>query len=151
MDKTEVENRGLDPEFFDAMCSGYNKEPFSQSLGLELVYLGKGVAGLKTSPEPKYSTRGRRVHGGIIATVADTVMGLASTTLGYYYRTVDINLNYLAPAFDETELTAEGYVLQAGKTIAVVESDLFNNEGKLIAKGRGTFIVDNKSTIYGEK
>lgn len=147
----DVENRGLDPDYFEVMCEGFEKSPFSKALNIQIIYLGKGAAGIKMIPEPKYSTRGQRVHGGIIATLADTAMGLASTTSGSFCRTVDINLNYLAPVYEGAEMTAEGYVIQAGKTITVVESSLFNNEGKLIAKGRGTFIVDKKSKIYEDK
>lgn len=145
---TGIENRGLDEDFFDAVCKGLRQEPFVQSLSIELIFLGKGSAGIKIRPQSKYSTEGGRVHGGMIATIADTVMGISYATMGFRCRTIDINLNYLRPAIEETELIAEGEVIHAGRKIAVVEGSLFNTERKLIAKSRGTFIVDEKYPLY---
>lgn len=148
MESAGIENKGLDEEFFDVICRGFNQEPFARSLGIELIFLGKGSAGMKMRPQSKYSTEGGRVHGGMIATIADTVMGIAYATMGFRCRTIDINLNYIRPAIEETELIAEGEVIHAGKKIAVVEGSLFNHERKLIAKSRGTFIVDDKYPLY---
>ena len=143
MNKAEVENRGLDQDIFDVLCNALEKQHFRQTLGLEVIYLGKGIAGIKMIPDPKYSSPGGRVHGGILATMADTVMGVAAITINrQLYRTLDIDLTYLAPAFEETEITAEACVVHQGNTIALVEASLFNDKGKLITKGKGTFIRD---------
>ena len=62
---------------------------------------------------------GGRIHGGTIATLADTVMGDAVIcATGRYCRTMDINITYLAPVFEGNKLIAEGIVIHTGKTIA---------------------------------
>jgi len=152
MNKIEAENRGLDKDMFDLICNLWDIQTCHQTMGLKITYLGIGVAGMKKSPNSKFSTEGGRVHGGVIATLADTVMGAAASTInGQVYRTVDMNINYFAPAFEENELTAEGCVIHPGNTVAVVEGSLFNNDGKLIAKSRGTFIKDTKHQLCEEK
>lgn len=145
MQTYEVENKGLDQSIFHYVSTRYTAAVCHQTMGFILTYLGKGIAGMKMYPAPMFSTKGGRVHGGIIATLADTVMSAAAaTTNGNIYRTVDISLNYFAPVFEVVELRADGYVVHPGNTIAVVEASLYNNEGKLIAKSRGTFIRDKK-------
>lgn len=152
MNITEAENRGLDKDIFDHIRNKWDSQACHQTMGIKITYLGTGVAGIKKNPNTNFSTDGGRVHGGVIATLADTVMGVAAATInGQVYRTVDMNINYFAPAFEENELTAEGCVIHPGNTVAVVEGTLFNNEGKLIAKSRGTFIRDTKHQLCEEQ
>ncbi len=145
MNKDEIENRGLDEAVFKFIVDRYTEANCHQTLGFQFIYLGRGQAGMKISPQPEYSTPGGRVHGGMIALLADTVMGAAAVSLdGQVYRTVDLNINYMAPAFEQRELRGEALVIHPGNTIRVVESSLFNDQGKLVAKSRGTFIRDLK-------
>lgn len=45
---------------------------------------------------------------------------------------------YLSPAI-KTSLTAKAQVRRVGRTVGVVDVDVVNDEGKLVAVGRGTF------------
>ena len=142
----EVENRGIEEGFFKYLCHEFHeRSPFWHTYNLQYIYIGKGSCAIKMYMEPEYSTPGDRVHGGTIAMLADTAMGDAViSATGRIYRTMDINVTYLAPVLAGSELTAEGYVIHAGRTIAVAEAKLFNKENTLVAKTNGTFIVDNK-------
>lgn len=152
MNITDVENKGLDKTFFHSACNALAEHPFFETMGLELLYLGDGIASAKIRPESRYSSVGGRVHGGMISFLADNVMGIAAiTSSGRLCRTVEMSMNYLAPVFEEKELIAEGYVIHPGKTVTVAECKVSNDEGKLIAKCKGTFIVDTKSAPYVEK
>jgi uncharacterized protein (TIGR00369 family) len=83
----------------------------------------------------------------MIAVLADTVMGAAAVTIdGQVFRTVELNINYIAPAYENRELRGEAQVVHPGKTIRVVESSLFDDQGKLVARSKGTFIRDIKFT-----
>ena len=144
MSNIQAENKGLEQEVFDIICTVYDGQRCHETMGLKITYLGPGVAGMRIVPDPVFSTTGGRVHGGIIATALDSVMGAAAATLGHVYRTLDMSLNYVAPAFEETELRAEATVIHPGKTAAVIDGSLYNNEGKLVAKSRATFIRDTK-------
>lgn len=146
MSKREIENRGLDPGFFDAICQNYlERHPVLNTLGIQTVYMGKGITGMKICAGIEYSSAGNRVHGGIIATVVDVAMSRAALTMtGRLCRTVDLDLSYIAPAMAGNGLMAEASVIHAGQTIVIVEGTVVNESGKLIAKSRGTFITDNK-------
>jgi len=147
MSQMEVENRGIDENIFTAIYNIQEFSPLFKTLGLKFTYLGEGTAGIKMFPDPIYSSHAGRVNGGIIATLADNVMGMAAMTLGHIARSVEINLNYFAPVFDGKMLLGEGYVVNGGKSLVVAEANLLNNEGKLVAKSRGTYIMEKNSPL----
>lgn len=145
MTKPKPENRGLDTDIYEVICRRFYSQPHNKTMNMLIDYLGLGISCVKVHPQSVYSTHGGRVHGGQIATLADIAMGLAAFTQdGGVWRTVEINMSYLAPAFEETELKAEGKVIHPGKSMSVVEGSVFNDEGWLIAKSRGIFIKDKK-------
>lgn len=150
MKQPKVENRGLDETIFNIMCSRFEQIPALNTLGVSLVYLGRGEVSMKLTVGHDYTTVKNRLHGGIIATLADSTMGWSVASLGKIGSvTIDMSLNYFAPVFEGSELIAEGYVIHAGKTTAVAEANLFNNERKLVAKSRATFYVTGNTAITG--
>ncbi|MEN6389485.1 MAG: PaaI family thioesterase [Syntrophomonas sp.] len=140
----KAENRGINEELFEVIRNAYDSQPCHQSMGITITYLGKGTAGLTMTPNTNLSTGGGRIHGGVLATMIDVAMGAAAATIGRLYRTAELKLNYIAPAFETDLLIVEGRVVHPGKTLAVTEANLLNGEGKLIAKGMGTFFSDYK-------
>jgi len=78
-------------------------------------------------------------HGGAIAAVVDTVGCYALTLLGAEpLPTINFRTDYLRPAI-KTNLTAVAVVRQAGRSIGVVDVDINNDDGKLVAVGRGSY------------
>ena len=146
MNITEVENKGIDEQYFCFLCEQFKIIPALQTMGLTLMYLGQGTAGVKMNANLEYTTINGRLHGGIVATLADTVMGWAIVSMGIDSVTIDMSLNYFAPVYEGSDITAESYVIFAGKTTVVAEANIFN-QGKLVAKSRGTFfLAPNKVT-----
>ena len=85
------------------------------------------------------------VHGGIAATLLDSVMGCCiHTTLkaGTGYTTVEIKVNYIRAMTDKTgQVRAEGKVINVGARIATSEGRLVDAAGKLLAHGTTTCLV----------
>lgn len=150
MSKNEVQNQGINKALFTAICHTCAGSPIWQEMGFELIYLAEGKAAIRMPAQPRFSTLVRRLHGGIMATLADTAMGVAYSTLGGSCRTVDFSINYFAPVPEETDLMAEGYVVNQGKTLIISEASIINPGGKLLARSRGTFIRDAKYQPYEE-
>jgi len=150
MKKSEVINKGLDERVFEVMCNRFPQIPALQTLGVSLVYLGPGEASMKLTVGHDYTTVKNRLHGGIIATLADSTMGWAVASLGREGSvTIDMSLNYFAPIFEGSELISEAYVIHAGRTTVVAEANLYNQDRKLLAKSRGTFYVTGNTAITG--
>lgn len=81
------------------------------------------------------------LHGGAIATLVDVAGTIAIMTVDAERRpgvTTDLNTSYFAAAPAGDVVTAEARVLKAGRTLAFVEVDLVNQDGKRLAQGRMT-------------
>ncbi|HNB49699.1 MAG TPA: PaaI family thioesterase [Chitinophagales bacterium] len=83
------------------------------------------------------------MHGGIMATVLDEVMGAASFTLGRPngFATVNMNVDYLNPAKLGETIFAIGKIVRAGKTILHIEASIVNANDKLLAKATSNMIA----------
>ena len=143
MNKMEAENRGrIDDQLFLQIIERSRRAPAVQSLGIRIIYLDKGIAGMTMSVQEKFANARGVLHGGILAAFADTSMGYAIQTLGLRSTTVDMNINYIAPVGKDIDsIRAEGQVLHVGKTSIVAESALLTEDDKIIAKSRGTFFI----------
>lgn len=82
------------------------------------------------------------LHGGIMATMLDEVMGAACFTLGrpVGYATINMNVDYLSPAKIGEKVIAKGIVVRAGKTVVHVKAELVNEDEKLLAKATSNLI-----------
>ena len=83
------------------------------------------------------------VQGGIIVTLADFAFFLAVKSLlspGQSTVTVELKVNFLAGA-SEGELTATAKVVSGGRRIFVVEGDVTDSNGVIVARGLSTYLV----------
>lgn len=97
-----------------------------------------------------------RLHGGVIATVLDTVGGLAATVaiaekfsgetteqVGHRFGrigTIDLRTDYLHQGIGK-KFTATGRVTRLGGRIASVQMTLENETGQLIATGCASYVI----------
>ena len=97
-----------------------------------------------------------RLHGGVIATVLDTVGGLAVTVaiaekfnnenteqVGHRFGrigTIDLRTDFLHQGIGK-KFTATGRVIRLGGRIASTQMTLENEAGVLIATGGGAYVV----------
>jgi len=83
-------------------------------------------------------------HGGPIAAIIDTVGDYAlAMGLRRGLPTVNFRVDYLRPAV-KTKLIITAVVRRAGKSVGVVDVDVFNEQNVLVAVGRATY-----STLAG--
>ncbi len=117
-------------------------------LGMRVEGLEEGNSRLVLPVEKKHLNAGGVVHGGALASLADASIAAALATLMDLERegmiTVEMKINYLAPVRDG-QLSAEGKVIQKGRSIAVGESCLYDSSGKLVAKATATFMIQPRS------
>lgn len=120
-----------------------DRSPFIGWLGLRVVGLDHERAEITmTMPLRAELERGagtRQFHGGPLAAFIDTVGDFAiGIVVGGGVPTVNLRVDYLRPAIGDA-LTATARVRRAGKTYAVVDIDVLQPDGKLVAIGRGTY------------
>jgi uncharacterized protein (TIGR00369 family) len=86
------------------------------------------------------------VHGGITATLLDTVMGTVINAIlpeGFGAVTSQLNIHYIAPGIGDT-LTCRAEIIHHGGKTAVVSGEAFAADGKKIAHATGTFFIIQK-------
>lgn len=113
--------------------------------GAQLTHLERGRATFRLAISA--ATAGGAnggVHGGIIATLIDVAAVCAVVSAceqGDRARgTAELNVSYLRPAVGR-ELVASAGVLKKGSTLAVVDVDVLNEGGTLVAKGRVSYAL----------
>jgi len=83
------------------------------------------------------------VQGGIITQIADAAMGMSLLTLqepDLANTTIELKINFLRPVVDGT-LRAVGRVIEMKKTLLFSEADVFNDDGKLVARASSTCLA----------
>lgn len=112
-------------------------------MGMKLARLAPGRATLLLDARKQHLHPQGAVHGGIIATLADTALAMALFTLvppTTRMATVEMSINYLA-AHSRGRLRAEARVLRKGRRLAVGEVDVWNRAGVRVAKSLLTYSI----------
>ncbi|MGM4888581.1 PaaI family thioesterase [Tardiphaga sp. 20_F10_N6_6] len=117
--------------------------PFNLFLGLEVIKADPAMqeVTMRSPMRPEFERRpgSKQWHGGVIASVIDTVGDFAvGMMVGRGLPTVNFRVDYLKPAVD-TALVAVSRVRRAGKSVGVADVDVFDEKGALLAIGRGTY------------
>lgn len=133
-------------EFFRAMRRGEIPEPpFGKLLGMDLFDVGEGKFTMTLQPQECHYNPMGCVHGGILATLLDSVMSASvhtSLPAGKGYMTLEIKVNFLKPVFEHTgEIVAEGKVISAGGQVATAEGKVTGVNGTIYATGSTTCLV----------
>ena len=121
----------------------FDASPFLGFLQLRAVALDH-AAGTLTVTMPMRPELERRLgtaqfHGGPIAAFIDIVGDFAvGMTVGGGVPTINLRIDYLKPAVG-TRLTGTARVRRTGRTVALVDVDVHDEEQSLVAVGRGTY------------
>jgi uncharacterized protein (TIGR00369 family) len=119
--------------------------PIGKALGFRVSEVELGRVVFDYTPVYDHYNPLGTVHGGIAATLLDSVMGCCiHTTLkaGIGYTTVEIKVNYVRAMTDKTgPVKAEGKVINVGSRIGTSEGKLYDGAGKLLAHGTTTCLI----------
>jgi len=123
----------------------YPAPPIAETLGFGVTEVEAGRVAFAYEPLFEHYNPLGSVHGGIAATLLDSVMGCCiHTTLkaGIGYTTVEIKVNYVRAMTHKTgPVRAEGKVINVGSRIATSEGRLVDAAGKLLAHGTTTCLI----------
>ena len=82
-------------------------------------------------------------HGGVIATLLDSVMGMEAGQASppdHYVVTAQLNVHYIRPAFDGETLIASSRLRHNGRKTAVAQGEIVTAAGDLVATASATFV-----------
>lgn len=118
--------------------------PFIAFLGLKITDADEATnAVTMTMPMRDALERGGpmkgQFHGGPVASLIDTVGDFAvALAVGGPVPTMNFRVDYLRPSSGQT-LTGVATARKIGRTVAVVDIDVTDDQGRLCAVGRGTY------------
>lgn len=133
----------LDPRHLEELRERIAGSPFHRWAGMELVRVGGGEAEVAMELRDHHFNPQRIVHGGIIAAIADTSIGLALRSIlapGTTHRTAQLNVHFLAKGAGD-RLVGRGRALHLGKRMGYGEAEVLDGSGRGLARASATFIV----------
>ncbi|XP_054420774.1 acyl-coenzyme A thioesterase 13 [Pteronotus mesoamericanus] len=126
-------------ELMKAMTSVSGFDRVLQKVTLVSAAPGKVTCELRV--EEEHTNKMGTLHGGLTATLVDSISTLAllCTDRALPGVSVDMNITYMSPAKAGEDVVITAHVLKQGRTLAFATVDLTNKAtGKLVAQGRHT-------------
>lgn len=119
--------------------------PMHELFGIEVGDLSDGRCEITARPGTAFYNHQGRVHGGFLATVLDSALGVAVQTKlagGTGYGTIELKVNYVRKLDASVGIVVcRAEVVHAGRSMLTAEAKVAGPDGKLYAHGSGTFLV----------
>lgn len=117
---------------------------FHAGMGITVERATPGEVHLALVARPDQLNLQGLLHGGVLATLADTAAGLAVRTKlepGRRHVTISLNVNYLSAASPGT-IDARGRAVRVGRQIAYAEAEITDANGKVLATAQATMAIN---------
>jgi uncharacterized protein (TIGR00369 family) len=127
-----------DENFAERVRGSFKAQSVMRVLGAEMTRIEPGAVDIELPFRQDLTQQNGFLHAGIITTIADSACGYAAFSLmpkEADVLSVEFKVNLLSPAVGEKFL-AEGRVLRAGKTLIIVQGNVFgisNGQQKHVA------------------
>ncbi|MFZ0584450.1 MAG: PaaI family thioesterase [Candidatus Acidiferrales bacterium] len=90
---------------------------------------------------PEYQGGANFIHGGIIATVLDEVMGKVCRFRNARAVTAELTIEYMKPVPIDADLEIEGKEIEMNGRNIHIAGEIRNQAGQVLARARGRFVV----------
>ncbi|MGD9579589.1 MAG: thioesterase family protein [Syntrophorhabdus sp.] len=149
-----------DEQLISIMTEYFNEQiPFNKVLGIKVDSMSSESvsASLQMREELLGHYARRMLHGGVISSIIDITGGLSAVMsikedtaddnpktrreMADRVSTIDLRVDFLRPATGE-RFVAKAYPLRTGKRIAVIRTELRNDQENLVAAGTSTYVTN---------
>lgn len=117
--------------------------PYDGFMGFRLVSWSPDGAVVEADVDGRFANPTGVVHGGVLMGLADSAMGLTVTGLlgeGKAGTNTDLQMRFLRPT-KHGRITATARVVRKGRRTLVLECDVVDEAGRLVARASSTFLV----------
>ena len=148
-----------DERLISIMTEYFNEQiPFNKVLGIKVESMSNESvsASFRMRDELLGHYSRRMLHGGVVSSVIDITGGLSAVMsikedtaddnpktrreMADRVSTIDFRVDFLRPATGE-HFVAKAYPLRTGKRIAVIRTELTNDQDNLVAVGTSTYVT----------
>ena len=114
-----------------------------RTLDIRLTEIGDRHAVMEVEVAEKHGNYFGSAHGGLIATLVDTVCFFPRPLLpsGLLVTTTNLTVNYVRSAQVGERLIARSELLHMGRRTASLSVQVVNGEGSLVAHGSATLMI----------
>jgi uncharacterized protein (TIGR00369 family) len=121
----------------------YAGAPLNEYFKPEMI-VGEGRATVKMTLRPDLFHAANAVHGSVLFKALDDAAFFAANSLveDSFLFTASFNLYFLRPVF-EGGIRAEGRVVYRSRRLVLAESEIFDDQDRVIARGSGSFLPSN--------
>src|SRR5688572_11859091 len=132
-------------EVVRAASAARRPDGLASLLGMETDVVERGRVVFTFHASEQFANPFGTVHGGILATVLDSAMGMAALTTmpdGASAPTLALEVKYVRPvATDAGLLRAEGVVVHAGRRVVTAEGQVVGPDDRLLATATAICLV----------
>ncbi|PYV64762.1 MAG: PaaI family thioesterase [Acidobacteria bacterium] len=90
-------------------------------------------------------------HGGIIATILDDAMSKLNKLRDVIAATAELKIEYLKPVPLRTPLRVESRELTKRGRRLIHRAEILNQEGRVLARGRGVFVIIDANRVFSQR
>ena len=113
---------------------------FSKENGITVTHVEPGLAEGELIAGPNSINPHGNIHGGALATLADTVGGCCACSKGGICVTASSTIEYLRPATGG-RIFCRATPKKMGRTLSVIQIEMFDEKEKLVLTGAFTFFM----------
>lgn len=133
-----------DEDVLAKFANAKTRPPCSETLSLELIHVDQaaGIVRLKMVGQPEWCNPRGALQGGFVTAMLDEAMavaGIIAGELAYAVPTLELKTTFLRPC-PAGPVEAEGRVVRWGKSAAFLEADLYDGEGRHVARASSTVL-----------
>lgn len=121
-----------------------NNDAFSQWMGVEVEEISLGSCQLKMTLNAAMLNGFYIAHGGISYSLSDSALAFAANSYGYKCVSVETSISHTRPAKEGSILRAKAIEKHRGKTIAVYEVVVTDENEKTVALFKGTVHISQE-------
>lgn len=122
---------------------------FNYHNGLVCTEIGDGYCEFEVELEQKNMNLHNIAHGSLLFAMCDDAAGIAISASGRSIVTQSAHISFMRPGVSG-KLRARSRRIKEGKTLALYESEVFDEGGKLLAKATLTFFFTGKEISLSE-
>ncbi|HBT20239.1 MAG TPA: hydroxyphenylacetyl-CoA thioesterase PaaI [Peptococcaceae bacterium] len=121
------------------------EDRYPQFLGIKLLKLEDGRAEVEMVVEKEHLNLFGITHGGVIFSLADTALGLASNSSGQNSVALNCSINFIKATKSGEVLRAEAVEVKRTRKTGVYTVNVFDSQNNLVALATGTcYILSNQ-------
>jgi uncharacterized protein (TIGR00369 family) len=123
--------------------------PLTQWLGGTLLKAELGSFEMSFTVRKEMTNPAGLLHGGIHASILDDIIGMTVAALGLanLYVSINLHIDFLAPAKIGETVVAKSTIIRSGKTIVNAVAEIYNESGQLLSKATSNLANTGMPTV----